>query len=67
MVKVILQTYPVLPALNEEERIAMRPLGRNVDVYQETLEGWHDVIRAADDLGLWGVGTIEHHFWSEGY
>ena len=24
-------------------------------------------MRAADELGLWGIATIEHHFWSEGY
>ena len=67
MVKVILQLYPVIPAKNEEERAALRPIGRNRERYQETLSGWHDIIRAADNLGLWGVATIEHHFWSEGY
>ena len=67
MVKVILQLYPVIPAANEEERAALRPIGRNRERYQETLTGWHDIIRAADNLGLWGVATIEHHFWSEGY
>jgi alkanesulfonate monooxygenase SsuD/methylene tetrahydromethanopterin reductase-like flavin-dependent oxidoreductase (luciferase family) len=67
MVKVILQLYPVIPAANEEERAALRPIGRNRERYQETLIGWHDIIRAADNLGLWGVATIEHHFWSEGY
>lgn len=67
MVKVILQTYPVIPAASEEERAALRPIGRNRERYQETLAGWHDVIRAADELGFWGVATIEHHFWSEGY
>jgi alkanesulfonate monooxygenase SsuD/methylene tetrahydromethanopterin reductase-like flavin-dependent oxidoreductase (luciferase family) len=67
MVKVILQTYPVIPAASEEERAALRPIGRNRERYQQTLAEWHDVIRAADDLGFWGVATIEHHFWSEGY
>ena len=67
MLKVILQLYPVIPAANEEERAALRPIGRNRERYQETLTGWHDIIRAADNLGLWGVATIEHHFWSEGY
>ncbi len=67
MVKVILQLYPVIPAASEEEREALRPIGRNRDRYQETLRGWHDIVRAADELGVWGVATIEHHFWSEGY
>lgn len=67
MVKVILQLYPVIPARDEAERAALRPIGRNRERYQETLAGWHDIIRAADNLGLWGVATIEHHFWSEGY
>ncbi len=67
MVKVILQIYPVIPAADEAQRAALRPLGRNVERYQETLLGTHDIVRAADDLGLWGVATLEHHFHSEGY
>ena len=67
MVKVILQIYPVIPAADEAERAALRPLGRNVERYQETLLGAHDIVQAADDLGLWGVATLEHHFHSEGY
>ena len=67
MVKVMIQLYPVLPAAGEAERRAMRPLGRNRERYQQTLEGWHEIIKAADDLGVWGAATIEHHFHSEGY
>jgi alkanesulfonate monooxygenase SsuD/methylene tetrahydromethanopterin reductase-like flavin-dependent oxidoreductase (luciferase family) len=67
MVKPIIQTYPMIYAENEEERERLRPIGRNKERYQETLLGWHDVIRAADELNYWGVATIEHHFWSEGY
>ena len=67
MVKVILQLYPVVRAEDEDERRRLRPLGRNVDRYQETVRGGIDVVKAADRLGLWGVGTIEHHFHSEGY
>lgn len=66
MVKPILQLYPVIPA-TREERIAGRPMGRNSERYQELLEGWHDLVRAADRMGFWGVSTIEHHFHSEGY
>ncbi|MDH3293291.1 MAG: LLM class flavin-dependent oxidoreductase [Acidimicrobiia bacterium] len=67
MVKVILQIYPVVPAADEAERTAKRPIGRNVDAYHETIRGCDDLVRACDDLGLWGVATIEHHFHSEGY
>jgi alkanesulfonate monooxygenase SsuD/methylene tetrahydromethanopterin reductase-like flavin-dependent oxidoreductase (luciferase family) len=67
MLKPLIQIYPVLPARDEAERAALRPIGRNRDIYQRTLQGWHDIVRAADDLGLWGAATIEHHFWSEGY
>ena len=66
MVKPILQLYPVIPATIEERR-EMRPIGRHRDRYQAVLSDWHDVVRAADDLGFWGVSTIEHHFHSEGY
>ena len=67
MVKIILQTYPVIPAESPQERAALRPIGRNRQLYQETLDGWHDIVRAADELGVWGFATIEHHFHSEGY
>jgi alkanesulfonate monooxygenase SsuD/methylene tetrahydromethanopterin reductase-like flavin-dependent oxidoreductase (luciferase family) len=67
MLKVIVQLYPVIPAADEDERRRLRPIGRNAARYQETLAGWHDIVRAADDLGVWGVATIEHHFHSEGY
>jgi alkanesulfonate monooxygenase SsuD/methylene tetrahydromethanopterin reductase-like flavin-dependent oxidoreductase (luciferase family) len=66
VVKVILQLYPQLPA-PRDERISRRPLGRDRDLYHATLAGMHDLARAADDLGLWGISTIEHHFHSEGY
>ena len=64
--KVILQLYPVIPA-TADERATLRPIGRDSARYQATLRDWHDVVRAADDLGLWGVSTVEHHFHSEGY
>jgi alkanesulfonate monooxygenase SsuD/methylene tetrahydromethanopterin reductase-like flavin-dependent oxidoreductase (luciferase family) len=67
MVKVILQVLPVLPAESEDDRRSKRPLGRNSEVYQQVLEDWLDLVKAADELGFWGVATIEHHFHSEGY
>jgi hypothetical protein len=59
--------YPVLPAKDEAERAALRPIGRNRDIYNAAIHGATQIVQAADDMDLWGVGTIEHHFWSEGY
>jgi alkanesulfonate monooxygenase SsuD/methylene tetrahydromethanopterin reductase-like flavin-dependent oxidoreductase (luciferase family) len=67
VLKPLIQLYPVLPTKDEEERVRLRPVGRNREIYQKTLVGWHDIIKAADEMGLWGAATIEHHFWSEGY
>jgi alkanesulfonate monooxygenase SsuD/methylene tetrahydromethanopterin reductase-like flavin-dependent oxidoreductase (luciferase family) len=67
MLKPILQIYPVVPARDEAEREALRPLGRNAERYQEVIRGADELVKAADDLGLWGMSTIEHHFHSEGY
>jgi alkanesulfonate monooxygenase SsuD/methylene tetrahydromethanopterin reductase-like flavin-dependent oxidoreductase (luciferase family) len=67
MLKPIVEVYPVLPAPDEASRVARRPLGRDAGLYQEVLEGWHDIIVEADRLGVWGAAAIEHHFWSEGY
>jgi hypothetical protein len=59
--------YPVLPAKDEADRAALRPIGRNRDLYQTAIHGATEIVQAADAMGIWGVGTIEHHFWSEGY
>ena len=67
MVKVILQLYPCLRAESEEEREQLRPLGRNVERFQEFVDTLPQVAQACDDLGLWGISSIEHHFHSEGY
>src|SRR3954466_3250320 len=67
MVKPILQLYPVVPAAGEEEREALRPIGRNSERYHEVVHGMTDLVKAADELGFWGASTIEHHFHSEGY
>ena len=58
MLKPMIQLYPVLPTKDEEERAKLRPVGRNRDLYQQTLVGWHDIIRAADDMGIWGAATV---------
>ena len=67
MLKPMTIIYPVMPAKDEAERAALRPIGRNRELYHAAIHGASDIVRAADELGLWGVGTIEHHFWSEGY
>jgi alkanesulfonate monooxygenase SsuD/methylene tetrahydromethanopterin reductase-like flavin-dependent oxidoreductase (luciferase family) len=67
MVKPILQLYPVIPAADEAERETLRPLGRHSERYQEVVHGMTELVKAADELGFWGVSTIEHHFHSEGY
>ena len=66
MVKVILQLYPVIEA-TREERIDQRPIGRDAARYQALIRDLPTLARAADDLGLWGISSIEHHFHSEGY
>ena len=65
--KVILQLYPMLPADGEEGRKRARPLGRDADLYQRVLHEWMDINKAADEMGVWGLSTIEHHLHSEGY
>ncbi len=50
--KVILQLYPMIHAANEEERERLRPIGRNRERYQETLTGMHEIVKAADRLGV---------------
>ena len=67
MVKVILQIYPMVRAEDEAERKALRPIGRNVERYHEALHGSFELAKAADQLGVWGMASIEHHFHSEGY
>ena len=67
MLKPMTIIYPVMPAKDEAERAALRPIGRNRELYHAAIHGASDIVQAADELGLWGVGTIEHHFWSEGY
>ena len=65
--KVILNMYPVLPAADEADRAAKRPIGRDADLYNNVLHEMVDIVKAADDLGVWGCSTIEHHLHSEGY
>jgi len=65
--KIIVQLYPVMPAENEADRMAKRPLGANVELYQRVVHEWTDIIKECDKMGVWGASTIEHHLHSEGY
>jgi alkanesulfonate monooxygenase SsuD/methylene tetrahydromethanopterin reductase-like flavin-dependent oxidoreductase (luciferase family) len=65
--KVIVQLYPMLPADGEDDRKARRPLGRDRELYHRVVHEWTDIIKGADEMGVWGCSTIEHHFHSEGY
>jgi alkanesulfonate monooxygenase SsuD/methylene tetrahydromethanopterin reductase-like flavin-dependent oxidoreductase (luciferase family) len=65
--KVIVQLYPMFPSDGEEGRKANRPLGNDNEMYHRIVHEWTDIIKEADKMGVWGLGTIEHHFHSEGY
>ena len=65
--KVIVQLYPMFPADGEEDRKAKRPLGNDNEMYHRIVHEWTDIVKEADKMGVWGLGTIEHHFHSEGY
>jgi len=43
------------------------PLGGKPSVIKSSLMDSQFLAEAADDLGLWGISSIEHHFHSEGY
>ena len=64
--KTLIQLYPVIPAEGDERR-RLRPIGRSRERYQKIIRDWATVARVADELGYWGLSTIEHHFHSEGY
>ena len=53
--KVIINLYPVLPARDEAERAARRPLGRDSALYHEVVHGMTEIVKAADQLGAWAV------------
>jgi alkanesulfonate monooxygenase SsuD/methylene tetrahydromethanopterin reductase-like flavin-dependent oxidoreductase (luciferase family) len=65
--KVIVQLYPVLPAEDRTDRERKRPLGRNSELYHRVLHESLDLVKAIDEMGVWGISTIEHHLHSEGY
>src|SRR5262245_47469013 len=65
-VKAIVQFYPTLPA-PPGRRGENRPLGRDRGAYQAVMRDWARIAQAAEDMGYWGIASIEHHFHSEGY
>src|SRR6266851_7406222 len=65
--KVIVQLYPVLPAEDRADRERRRPLGRDSELYHRVLHESLGLVKAIDEMGVWGISTIEHHLHSEGY
>lgn len=65
--KTMIQMVPSMPVGSNEERKALRPIGRNVERYAEMIDDLVDIVKTADDLGYWGMSFIEHHFHSEGF
>ena len=65
--KVIVQLYPMFPSDGEEGRKENRGMGNNADTYQWIVHEWTDIVKACEEMGVWGMSTIEHHLHSEGY
>ena len=53
--KVIVQLYPMLPTKDRAEREEKRPLACDKDLYHHVLHEWLDIVKAADEMGVWGV------------
>ena len=65
--KTMIQMVPSMPVRSNEERRQLRPVGRNVERYAQIIDGMVDIVKAADELGYWGMSFVEHHFHSEGF
>ncbi len=65
--KTMIQMVPSMPVSSNEERKALRPIGRNIERYAEMIDDMVDIVKTADELGYWGMSFIEHHFHSEGF
>jgi len=63
--KVTVFAMPTVPA-TVEERIALRPIGRNPERYQAMVEELRTLAKLADEHGITAFGTTEHHFHTEG-
>jgi len=64
--KFMLFIMPTIPA-TPEERVRLRPIGRNTERYQQMLEQVRELAKLADDIGIDALGLTEHHFHSEGF
>ena len=64
MPKVIVQVYPSLGP--PEEMAHRRPIGRDNEAFQATVQSMKRLAIALDNLGYWGLSHVEHHFHSEG-
>jgi alkanesulfonate monooxygenase SsuD/methylene tetrahydromethanopterin reductase-like flavin-dependent oxidoreductase (luciferase family) len=59
-------TLPTVPG-TYEERVSMRPIGRNRERVAQMYDELVDLCVAADQAGFDSFSTTEHHFHSEGY
>ncbi|HXA57967.1 MAG TPA: LLM class flavin-dependent oxidoreductase [Streptosporangiaceae bacterium] len=52
---------------NEENAVAKRPIGRDVESYQKLLHEVREIAVHADQIGFDALMMTEHHFHSEGF
>ena len=57
---------PTVPA-TYEDRVRMRPIGRNRERVQQMYEEVIEICVAADEAGFHAFSTTEHHFHTEGF
>ena len=65
--KPIIIIYPSCPPRTRRNAPRCARSAATASSTRTPIHGTADIVQAADEMGLWGVGTIEHHFWSEGY
>jgi alkanesulfonate monooxygenase SsuD/methylene tetrahydromethanopterin reductase-like flavin-dependent oxidoreductase (luciferase family) len=64
--KFMLFVLPTVPG-TLEDRVRLRPIGRNNERYQQMIDELRKLAVFADDAGFDVMSTTEHHFHSEGY
>lgn len=64
--KFLFFVLPTVPG-TLEERERLKPIGRNIERYQQMLDEVRELAVMADDAGFDAFATAEHHFHSEGY
>mgnify|MGYP003576704918 CR=1 FL=1 len=65
--KLNLFCMPTVPAASQEERAALRPIGRNAERYHAMVEELRTLAKVGDELGVHAISTTEHHFHTEGF